>query len=239
MKDILSNPHVFSIMTSVIRRENSSLGQVAFRSWKSKQTWIFLFFLGTGMMLATQSGCCFFLTKLESMVFLTFDLISLMISGQNLHCCCLTDFASELILRWCLVACGSSLGMSSLFQAKMSIYSRMRCIRPSFSKGDRVSVMKMGLGLASFLRFILTTLPFVGSSRFQGTCLKGYLSVWPKDQCLTGSFLQSLLHLHLLDIGWKHIYRKTIEDSTDSDIWLSWWYPRRVVITDPFFRLTV
>jgi len=33
MKDILSEHYILSIMTSVIGRGNSSLGQVAFRSW--------------------------------------------------------------------------------------------------------------------------------------------------------------------------------------------------------------
>jgi len=33
------------------------------------------------------------------------------------------------------------------------IYSRMSCIRSSFSKGDKLLLMKMGLGLASSLRF--------------------------------------------------------------------------------------
>ena len=47
MKDIRSNLHVLSIMTSVIGRGNSSLGQASFRSRKTMQIWIFPFFLAT------------------------------------------------------------------------------------------------------------------------------------------------------------------------------------------------
>jgi len=58
IKDILSKTHVLSIMMSVICNENSSLEHVALRSRKSVQTLIFLFFLRTCTMLATQFGCC-------------------------------------------------------------------------------------------------------------------------------------------------------------------------------------
>ena len=73
MKDIYSNPHVLSIMTSVIGKGNSSLGQALFRSRKSMQIRIFSFFLATGTMLATQSGCYSSLMKPESISFLTSD----------------------------------------------------------------------------------------------------------------------------------------------------------------------
>jgi len=42
--------------------------------------------------------------------------------------------------------------------------SRMSCIRCSFSEGDKLSLMKMGLGLASSLRFTWVTLSSVGGS---------------------------------------------------------------------------
>jgi len=104
-----SNPHVLSILTSV---NNSLLGQATFRSRKSMQIRIFPFFLGTGIMLATQSRCYSFLMKPESMTFLTFDLIASIISGRNRRCCCLTSLASGLMLRWCIAIWESSLGMS-------------------------------------------------------------------------------------------------------------------------------
>jgi len=109
MKYIRSNPHVLPIMTSVIRRGNSSLGQASFRSRKLMQTQIFLFFLVIETILAIQSGCCSFLMKSESISFLTYDWIASIISGQNHHCCCLTGFASGLILKQCIVTWGSSL----------------------------------------------------------------------------------------------------------------------------------
>jgi len=87
MKDIHSNPHLLSIMTSVIRRENSSLGQTSFRSRKLMQTRIFPFFLVTGTILATQSGCCSYLMKSESISFLTSDWIASIISRRNPRCC--------------------------------------------------------------------------------------------------------------------------------------------------------
>jgi len=46
MKDIRSNPHVLSIMTSVIERGNSSFGHSSFRSQKSILT--LPIFLGNG-----------------------------------------------------------------------------------------------------------------------------------------------------------------------------------------------
>jgi len=113
IKDIRSNPHVLSIMTSVIGRENSSLGHALFRSWKLMQTLIFPFFLVTGLILATQSGCYSSLIKPKSISFLTSNWIVSIISGRNCHCCCLTGFASGLMLRRCIATWGSSLGMSS------------------------------------------------------------------------------------------------------------------------------
>ena len=41
-----------------------------------------------------------------------------------------------------------------IFQVKTSIYSRTRHMRSSFSGGDKLSLMKMGLGLASSPRLI-------------------------------------------------------------------------------------
>jgi len=113
IKDILSNPYVLSIITSMIGRENSSLGQAAFRSQKSMQIWIFSFFLGTGTMLATQSGYCSSLTKSESMSFLTSDSIASIILGRNHHCCYLTGLVFGLMLRRCIAIWGSSPGISS------------------------------------------------------------------------------------------------------------------------------
>ena len=69
MKDILSKPHVLSIMTPVMGNKNSYLGQAALRSQKSMQTLIFPFFFSTGTILATQSGCCSSWMKLHSWVY--------------------------------------------------------------------------------------------------------------------------------------------------------------------------
>ena len=161
MKDILSNLHVLSVMTSVIGRGNTSLGQAAFRSRKSMQIRIFSFFLGTEMKLATQSECCHFLTKLKSMSFLTSNSIAFMISGQNCHCYCLTGFAFELILRRCIGTKGSCPGISSKFQAKTSIYSCIRCTTSSFSEGSKLLLMKIGLGLDLLPKLIWVTLSSV------------------------------------------------------------------------------
>jgi len=76
MKDICSNPHVLSIMTSMIERGNSPLRHASFRSQKSMQTRIFPFFLVTGTILATQLGCCSSLIKSEFISFLTSDWIA-------------------------------------------------------------------------------------------------------------------------------------------------------------------
>ena len=85
----------------------------SFRSRKSMQIWIFPFFLATGTILATQSGCSSSLMKPESMNFLTSDWIASIISGRNYRCCCLIGFTSELMLRQCIATRGSSPGMSS------------------------------------------------------------------------------------------------------------------------------
>jgi len=89
IKDILSNPQVFSIMTSVIGRGNSSLGQAAFRM-KLDENSDLPILLRDGNE-TTQSGCYSSLTKLESMSFLTFDSIASIISGKNRCCFCLTS----------------------------------------------------------------------------------------------------------------------------------------------------
>ena len=109
IKDILSTPHVLSIMTSVIGRGNSSLD----KQHSDHRNRCKLFFLGTRMMLDTQSGRCSSLTKSESMNFLTSDSIASMFSRLNHHCCCLTGFTSGLMLRPCIGTCGSRPGMSS------------------------------------------------------------------------------------------------------------------------------
>ena len=112
MKDIRSNPHVLWIMTSVIGRGNSSLGQASFRYRKSMQIRIFPFFLATGTILPTQLGCCSSLMKPESIIFLTSDWIAYIISGRNRRCSCLTGFTSKLMLRWCIATWGSRPGIS-------------------------------------------------------------------------------------------------------------------------------
>jgi len=126
---------------------------------------IFPFFLGTGTILAIQSECYSSLTKLESVSFfdLWFDCFHNL--GMELSLLLLTSLVSELMLRWCIAIWGSSLGMSLEFQAKKSIYSRMSCISSSFSEGDTLLLMKIGLGLASSPRFTWVTLSSVGGSR--------------------------------------------------------------------------
>ena len=126
------------------------------------QIQIFSFFLGTRMILATHSGCCSSLTKSESISFLTSDLIASMISRRSCCYCCLSGLASRLMLRRCIAIWGSSRGMSSQFQTKTSIYSRMSYIRSSFSEDDKLSLMKMDLRLTSSPRFIWITLSWVG-----------------------------------------------------------------------------
>jgi len=42
----------------------------------------------------------------------------------------------------------------------------MRCIKSSLLEGDKLSLMKMGLGLASSPRFIWVTLSSMGGSRY-------------------------------------------------------------------------
>jgi len=53
-----------------------------------------------------------------------------------------------------------------IIPSKESIYSRTSCIRSSFSEGEKLSLMKMGLGLASSPRFIWVTLSSVGGSHY-------------------------------------------------------------------------
>ena len=101
----------------VIGRGNLSLGQATFSSQKLLQIRIFSFFLGTNTMFATQSGACSSLIKLESMSFLTFDLIVSIISRRNHHYCCLTGFASGLMLSRCMAIVG---------QVQVSPHSSMR-----------------------------------------------------------------------------------------------------------------
>src|SRR3954464_15090308 len=58
MKDILSQPGVLSTMISVTGSGNSSFGHASLRFRKSMQMRIDPFFLVTGTIFETQSGCC-------------------------------------------------------------------------------------------------------------------------------------------------------------------------------------
>jgi len=113
IKDILSKPHVLSIVTLVMCNKNSSLGQTVLRSRKLVQTLIFLFFLRMGTMLATQSGCCSPRRKPHSMSLWISVSIAAIMWGPNCHYYWLTGSLSSLMLKRCITTWGSRPGISS------------------------------------------------------------------------------------------------------------------------------
>src|SRR3954470_883934 len=116
-------------MISVTGNGNSSFGHASLRLRKSMQMRIDPFFLVTGTMLETQSGCCSLRINPESISLRTSCPMASIMYGRKRLCGCLTGFASALMLRRCIATFGSMPGMSSQCQAKTSIYSLMRAIR--------------------------------------------------------------------------------------------------------------
>jgi len=105
-------PHVLSIMTSVIGRENSSLGQAAIRSWKLMQIQIFPFFWGRELCWPPNQDLIFSdeirVYKLLDFWFNCFHNLE-----TELSLLLLDWLVSELMLRRCIEIWGSSPGMSS------------------------------------------------------------------------------------------------------------------------------
>ena len=113
---------------------NSSLGHASFRPQKLMQTRIFPFFFVTGTILATQSGCSSSLIKPEPISFLTSDWIAFIIFGRNYRCCCLTGFASGLMLRRCIATLIELflLGLGGLFKAPGQLFRSVCHIHEGF-----------------------------------------------------------------------------------------------------------
>src|SRR3954466_2493767 len=101
-------------MISVTGNGNSSFGHASLRLRKSMQMRIDPFFLVTGTIFETQSGCCSSRINPESISFRTSCSMASIMLGRKRLWGCLTGFVPTLMLRRCIATLGSKPGMSIL-----------------------------------------------------------------------------------------------------------------------------